>query len=162
MSEAENIRLAVNGKVYEARLPTSMTLADFLRDDLNLIGCRIGCDQAVCGACTVLVDETPRAACATFVWAVSGACILTIEGLSGSDRSLHPLQTAFLEADAFQCGYCTAGMILAAKALLDCNPDPDEADIRSWLSGNLCRCTGYQMIVEAVLSAAAAIRKGRS
>ncbi len=159
MSDAVDIRLCVNGTAIEVQVPTSMTLADLLRDRLNLPGCRIGCDQGVCGACTVLVDDAPRAACATFVWAVADAKVLTIEGLPKTSRELHPIQTAFLEADAFQCGYCTAGMIMATKGLLDRNPNPDEMQIREWLSGNICRCTGYQMIIEAVQTAAAQIRQ---
>jgi aerobic-type carbon monoxide dehydrogenase small subunit (CoxS/CutS family) len=124
MRDVVNIRLSVNGIPTEDRIPTSMTLADFLRDRLNLSGCRIACDQGVCGACTVLVDDAPRAACATFAWAVIDTNVLTIEGLRGTQRELHPIQAAFLEADAFQCGYCTAGMILATKALLDRKSGP--------------------------------------
>jgi carbon-monoxide dehydrogenase small subunit len=157
MADTQDVRVEVNGRPHRTRAATPAMLADFLRDTLHLKGCRIGCDQSVCGACTVLVDGMPRAACSTFLWAVSGSKVLTIEGLEQEGR-LHPLQAAFLEADAFQCGFCTAGMILTAKALLDCNPVPDDREIRDWLSGNICRCTGYQMIIEAVKAAAAVLR----
>jgi carbon-monoxide dehydrogenase small subunit len=128
-------------------------LADVLREDLQLLGCKIGCDQAVCGACTVLVDDIPVTACTTFAFELDGETVTTIEGLA-EGGSLHRVQRAFLEHGAFQCGFCTPGMILSVKALLARHPEPDEALIRQWLNANICRCTGYQMIVEAVRAAA--------
>ncbi|MBL8662598.1 MAG: (2Fe-2S)-binding protein, partial [Candidatus Odyssella sp.] len=133
--------------------------ADLLRDQWGLTGTKIGCDQATCGACTVLVDGAPMAACATFAWQADGASVTTIEGLAAGG-ALDPVQEAFKAKSAFQCGYCTPGMILSARALLARNPAPDRAAIRDWLSANVCRCTGYQMIVEAVEDAARRLREG--
>jgi carbon-monoxide dehydrogenase small subunit len=124
---------------------------DFLRDDLNLTGTKKGCDQGSCGACTVLVDGKPINACLVLAMEVDGREILTIEGLS-KGKELHPLQEAFIHYGAVQCGYCTPGMILSAKALLDENPCPTEEEVRVAISGNLCRCTGYRKIVDAILS----------
>jgi carbon-monoxide dehydrogenase small subunit len=122
---------------------------------LYLTGCKIGCDQAVCGACTVLVDNIPVTACTTFAFELDGKAVTTIEGVAEGE-TLHPIQQAFLEHGAFQCGFCTPGMVLSVKALLTRHPDPDEALIRKWLSANICRCTGYRMIIEAVQAAAKA------
>jgi carbon-monoxide dehydrogenase small subunit len=155
-----SLSLKVNGVARRASAATHLTLADFLRDELGLHGCKIACDAAVCGACTVLLEGAPIAACSTFMFEVEGANVTTVEGLSGPD-GLHPVQRAFLEADAFQCGFCTPGMLLAVKALLDLNPDPDEATIRDWLQGNICRCTGYRMIIEAVQRAAELARAAK-
>jgi carbon-monoxide dehydrogenase small subunit len=152
---AIDITLTVNGRTYRLSVPPRRMLADLLRDELRLTGCKIGCDQAVCGACTVLVDEMPVTACATFAFEVDGKAVTTIEGL-GCAGALHPIQQAFLEHGALQCGFCTPGMILSVKALLARYPDPDEPLIRQWLSANICRCTGYQMIIEAVRAAAKA------
>lgn len=157
-STTVDIQLELNGRQRTLAVATHAVLADVLRDDCGLQGCRVACDAGVCGACTVLVDGQPTAACSTFAFEADGAVLTTIEGLAGA-AALHPLQRAFLEREAFQCGYCTGGMILAAHALLQHNPDPDEAAIRAALAGNLCRCTGYQMIVEAVQAAAAAMRR---
>ncbi|MBC7941581.1 MAG: (2Fe-2S)-binding protein [Chitinophagaceae bacterium] len=150
------VRLELNGIQRTLTVATHAVLADVLRDDCGLQGCHIACDAGVCGACTVLIDGQPSAACSALAFEADGAVLTTIEGLG--DAALHPLQRAFLEREAFQCGYCTGGMILAAHALLRENPDPDEAAIRAALAGNLCRCTGYQMIIEAVQAAAAAMR----
>jgi len=152
---AIDITLPVNGRTYRLSVRPRRMLADLLRDELRLTGCKIGCDQAVCGACTVLVDEMPVTACATFAFEVDGKAVTTIEGL-GCAGALHPIQQAFLEHGALQCGFCTPGMILSVKALLARYPDPDEPLIRQWLSANICRCTGYQMIIEAVRAAAKA------
>jgi carbon-monoxide dehydrogenase small subunit len=133
-------------------------LADLLRDDLALTGTKVACDQAVCGACTVLIDGVPTAACATFAWQAEGRRVLTIEGLARDGR-LDPVQQAFKAKSAFQCGYCTPGMIMLAKGLLDRNSTPDRATIKAWLQANICRCTGYQMIVEAVEDAARLMRE---
>ena len=127
-----------------------------LRDRLDLKGCRVGCDQGVCGACTVLANGLPVTGCSTFAFAVNGATVTTIEGLA--EDALHPVQQAFATHGAVQCGYCSAGMILSTVALLARNPDPDEPTIRAWLGGNLCRCTGYARIIEAVQAAAAAMK----
>jgi carbon-monoxide dehydrogenase small subunit len=153
------IALTVNGRQREMTVATNAVLADVLRETLGLKGCKVACDAGVCGACTVLLNGAPAAACSTFAFEADGAEVTTIEGL-GTPDDPHVLQRVFLERDAFQCGYCTAGMILAVKALLAADPDPDEATIRAWMSGNVCRCTGYVMIVEAVQAAAAAMRGG--
>ena len=153
MTEAIEIAVTINGRAHRLNVAPRRVLADVLREDLQLLGCKIGCDQAVCGACTVLVDEMPVTACTTFAFEVDRKTVITIEGLA-EGGGLDPVQRAFLEHGAFQCGFCTPGMILSVKALLARHPEPDEALIRQWLSANICRCTGYQMIVEAVRAAA--------
>jgi carbon-monoxide dehydrogenase small subunit len=158
MAETIAISLALNGRAVSARVATQLMLADFLRDACGLTGTKVGCDQATCGACTVLVDGAPAAACATFAWQADGTAVTTIEGLA-ANGALDPVQEAFKAKSAFQCGYCTPGMILLAKALLAANPSPDRATIRDWISANVCRCTGYQMIVEAVEDAARRLRE---
>jgi carbon-monoxide dehydrogenase small subunit len=155
MSAAIDIAITVNGHAHRLSVAPRRILADVLREDLALTGCKIGCDQAVCGACTVLVDDSPTTACTTFAFELDGKSVTTIEGLT-DESGLHPIQRAFLEHGAFQCGFCTPGMILSVKALLARHPDPDDALIRQWLNANICRCTGYQMIVEAVRAAAKA------
>jgi len=154
MSDGVAVRVAVNGTAHAVEVPAHLMLADLLRDRLGLTGTRVACDQAVCGACTVLVDGAPVAACSTFAFQVDGRSVLTIEGLGGPDGRLDPVQQAFVERSAFQCGYCTSGMILLTKALLAADPRPDRATIVRWLGANVCRCTGYQMIVEAIEDAA--------
>ena len=153
MTDAIDIALTVNGRSHRLNFAPRRILADLLREDLQLTGCKIGCDQAVCGACTVLVDGMPVTACTSFEF--DGKALTTIEGLA-ADGALDPVQQAFLEYGAFQCGFCTPGMILSVKALLARHPDPDKPLIRQWLNANICRCTGYQMIVEAVQAAARA------
>ena len=152
------LRLKVNGRVREIAAAHSALLLDVLRDTLGLTGSKQGCDGGECGACTVLVDGAPRLACLTLASRCEGASIETIESLARGGR-LSALQQAFHEKLGTQCGFCTPGMILAAEALLRANPSPDEAAIREALSGNLCRCTGYVKIVEAVASAAHAGRR---
>ena len=153
MTDMIEIAVTINGRAHRLAVLPRRVLADVLREDLQLLGCKIGCDQAVCGACTVLVDDMPVTACTTFAFELDGKAVMTIEGLAEND-ALDPIQRAFLEHGAFQCGFCTPGMILSAKALLARHPDPDEVLIRQWLNANICRCTGYQMIVEAVRAAA--------
>jgi carbon-monoxide dehydrogenase small subunit len=143
----------VNGKSRRLQVADSQTLADMLRDQLGLTGCKIGCDQAVCGACTVLVNGMPVTACSTFAFMAEGAEILTIEGLSPRGR-MDVVQQAFLEAGAVQCGFCTAGLILSVHALLREAPNPDDATIADWLGAHVCRCTGYTAILDAVRLAA--------
>lgn len=147
------LELKINGKIYEVYVEPSKTLVEVLREDLDLTGTKTGCDSGHCGACTVLMDGRAVKSCLTLVGHAKGKSILTIEGLSEGDK-LHPLQRAFIEHFALQCGYCTPGMIMSAKALLDETPNPTEEDVRHALTGNLCRCTGYVKIVEAVLAAA--------
>ena len=145
------ISLKVNGKDHELAVDTNQILVDLLRYDLGLTGTKKGCGTGECGACTVLLNDKPVNACLVLAVQANGAEILTIEGLK-PPQGLHPLQQAFVENGAIQCGFCTPGMILSASSLLNRNPNPTEAEIRTALSGNLCRCTGYQKIVEAVQS----------
>jgi len=157
MSE-HRVTLTVNGREMSGRAEARLTLVDFLRDVLNLTGTHVGCEHGVCGACSVIMDGRPVRACLTYAVMADGAEIITVEGLEGADGALSPLQDAFWENHALQCGYCTPGMLIAAHALLAENPDPDEAEIRDAIGGNLCRCTGYQQIVEAVRMAAEKMR----
>jgi carbon-monoxide dehydrogenase small subunit len=148
------IRLRVNGRVHEATVAPRTTLADFLREQLDLTGTHVGCEHGVCGACTVLLDGEPVRACLLFAIQMDGAEVTTVEGLAEGDR-LHPLQQAFWDHHGLQCGFCTPGILLTAKALLDENPHPTDAEIREAIAGNLCRCTGYHFIVEAIRAVAA-------
>ena len=147
------IRFTLNGAARTVSVKPNLNLADLLREEFGLGGVKIGCDQGVCGACTVLADGIPMAACASFAWQAEGRTLVTVEGLT-KNGTLDPVQEAFKANSAFQCGYCTPGMVLLAKALLDRNPSPDRAEIVAWMQANICRCTGYQMIVEAVEDAA--------
>ena len=147
------LRFRVNGDPVEVGVRDRETLLEVLRGRLGLTGTKQGCDVGDCGSCTVLLDGEPVLSCLTLAADVEGREVLTIEGLARGDE-LHPLQQAFLDAGAVQCGYCTPGMILTAKALLDRNPRPSRGEIRAALSGNLCRCTGYRKIVDAVELAA--------
>ena len=147
------ITLRVNGLEEEVYVEPWWSLASVLREELGLTGLKVGCDDGMCGACTVLVDGNAVKSCLLLAIKARGKDILTIEGLKGKNGELHPLQEAFIEHFAVQCGYCTPGMILAAKALLDENPDATEEEVKKGLSGNLCRCTGYTKIIEAVLTA---------
>jgi aerobic carbon-monoxide dehydrogenase small subunit len=143
------ICIKVNGVERKVSIQPNTTLVDVLRNDLGLTGAKIGCGKGDCGACTVLVDGAPVYACMTLAARVDGRQVTTIEGLA-TDGRLHPLQSAFLETGAVQCGFCTPGIVLVAKALLDENPHPSREEISGAISGNLCRCTGYQQIVDAV------------
>ncbi len=147
------IRLRVNGRTHELFVEPREFLVEVLRNRLGLTGTKLSCDMEVCGACTVLLDGKPISSCTLLAYEARDKDILTIEGLS-SDGKLHPLQEAFIEHGAVQCGFCTSGMILTAKTLLDENPEPTEEIVKQYLRGNLCRCTGYKKIVEAVLSVA--------
>jgi carbon-monoxide dehydrogenase small subunit len=148
---------AVNGSEYEVIVEPHMLLIDVLRDKLGLTGTKYACGAGDCGACTVLIDGQPSFACLTLAVTAKGKSILTIEGLA-DETGLHPIQQAFVEAGAVQCGFCTPGMVLSAKALLDENPDPTRDEIKSALAGNLCRCTGYVKIIDAVEAAADTMR----
>ncbi len=152
------IRLRVNGRTHELFVEPREFLVEVLRNRLGLTGTKLSCDMEVCGACTVLLDGKPISSCTLLAYEARDKDILTIEGLS-SDGKLHPLQEAFIEYGGLQCGFCTSGMILTAKALLDENPDPTEEEIKEYMNGNLCRCTGYQMIVESIRAAADNMRQ---
>lgn len=154
-----DIEFFVNGRKTAVSMEENLTLLELLRDRLHLLGTKKGCENGECGACTVLVDGVAVNSCLYPAPRANGKNITTIEGLGAPGR-LHPIQEAFVEAGALQCGYCGPGMILTAKALLDKNPDPSEEEVRSGLAGNICRCTGYVKIVEAVMAAAKKMRQG--
>ena len=158
MTDPTGITLTVNGLTYQGRAEPRMTLADFLRDELRLTGTHLGCEQGACGACTVLMDGRSVRSCLLFAVQAQGHELTTVEGLA-SGAELHPIQQAFHEQHALQCGFCTPGFLMSVWELLEANPDPSEVEIRTWLSGNLCRCTGYQNIVEAVRVAASRMRE---
>jgi carbon-monoxide dehydrogenase small subunit len=149
----QRIHLKVNGTDHQLEVPARRLLVDCLRYDLGLTGTKEGCGVGICGACTVLIDGQMVASCITLAVAADGAEIGTIEGLAEEGR-LHPVQQAFIDHGGFQCGICTPGQIIAAKALLDVNPSPSEEEIREWMMGNLCRCTGYYGILDSVVNAA--------
>jgi 4-hydroxybenzoyl-CoA reductase subunit gamma len=149
------LRLTLNGRARTDAVPDNLLLIDYLRDAARLTSVKQGCDGGECGACLVLVDDRPRPACITLAAQCNGATIETLEGLSGPGGTLSPLQRAFHERLGAQCGFCTPGMVVSATALLRENPRPDEAEIRTALEGNLCRCTGYVKIIDAVETAAA-------
>ncbi len=146
------IQLNVNGFRYEGEVEPRRTLLEFLREDLELTGTKEACGLGECGTCTVLLDGKPIKSCITLAVQANGREVTTIEGLEKPDGTLHPIQQAFIDHGAIQCGFCTPGMVLTAKAFLDENPRPTELDVRKAISGNLCRCTGYRKIVEAILS----------
>ena len=150
---SRTVRLTVNGAAHAVTVEPRRTLADVLREDLGLTGTHVGCEHGVCGACTVLWDAQPVRSCLLFAIQLDGAALTTVEGLADGER-LHPIQEAFWATHGLQCGFCTPGLLLTAKALLDDNPSPDEGEIREAIGGNLCRCTGYHFIVQAILAAA--------
>ena len=147
------VRLTVNGQPVEREVEARRLLVEFLRVDLGLTGTHVGCDTSQCGACTVLVDGQAAKSCTMLALQADGCAITTIEGMATSDGSLHPIQQAFVECHGLQCGFCTPGMVMASAGLLARNPRPDDAAIEKALEGNLCRCTGYANIVEAVRQA---------
>ena len=147
------IELTVNGREVFLEIPPQMMLLDLLRDRLSLKGVKRSCDLQVCGACTILVDGHAVSSCTYLAYEARGADVLTIEGLADGN-TLHPMQQAFIDNGAFQCGFCTPGMILAAKSLLDETPRPSEEKVKEYMEGNICRCTGYRKILEAILDAA--------
>jgi len=153
------VKLTVNGRHREALVQPRLLLSDFLRQVLELPGTHVGCEHGVCGACNVIVDGKAVRSCLMFAVQAEGAQILTVEGY-GTDGELHPIQNAFWEEHGLQCGFCTPGMLAAARELLDINPDPSDDEIREAISGNLCRCTGYEFIIKAIRSAAKALREG--
>jgi len=150
----------VNGSEYGRVVETRLTLADFLRHDIGLTGTHVGCEHGVCGACTVLVNGRSSRSCLMLAVQAHGHEIGTVEGLAAADGTLSPLQQAFWEMHALQCGFCTAGMLMTLTELLATNPTPSEAEIRERIAGNICRCTGYQPIVDAALLAAERLRQG--
>jgi carbon-monoxide dehydrogenase small subunit len=149
-----SLRFVLNGEPVELTVPAERLLIELLRDDLSLTGTKLGCGVGVCGACTVLVDGRPLSACLLPAVHVDGAEVRTVEGLAGNGGELTQLQEAFIRHGGFQCGICTPGQLMAATALLAERPDPTEEEVRAWLMGNICRCTGFYQIVEAVLAAA--------
>lgn len=155
----EIAKFTVNGRPYELLIGTNLTLSELLREHLDLTGTKCACGVGECGSCTVLVDGKPALSCSTLAITVREKDIITIEGLA-KGTALHPLQQAFIDSGAIQCGFCTPGMILTAKSLLEENPNPTRLDVKEGLGGNLCRCTGYVKIIDAVLTAAGAMRKG--
>ncbi len=155
----EVVNLTINDTPYELLVEPQVTLNELLREQLDLTGTKISCAAGECGACTVLIDGKPMLSCCTLAATVKGKNITTIEGLA-KNGELHPLQKAFVEHGAIQCGFCSPGMILTAKALLDENPNPTREEVKSYLAGNLCRCTGYVKIIDAVLAAASQMNKG--
>jgi aerobic-type carbon monoxide dehydrogenase small subunit (CoxS/CutS family) len=157
MTSVIDIRLIVNGEQYALPVSPETTLLGLLRNQLGLTGAKLGCDVGDCGACTVIVDGRSVNACLMLAAQADGCAVLTIEGLATRER-LHPIQQAFEEQASLQCGFCGPGVILSAKALLDANPDPSRQEVRDGLAGNLCRCTGYTKMIEAVLHAARVMR----
>jgi carbon-monoxide dehydrogenase small subunit len=160
MSDRRRVKLAINGNEVEREVETRMTLADFLRLELDLTGTHLGCEHGVCGACTVLLDGQSVRSCLMLAVQVNGRQVTTVEGLARGDE-LSPLQQAFWENHGLQCGFCTPGMLTTLTEFLAHNPDPTQAQVRDAISGNICRCTGYQSIVASALAAARAIRAAK-
>ena len=158
MSEVVAITVNVNGTEYQRDVEPRMLLSDFLRHELGLTGTHVGCEHGVCGACTILVDGRPVRSCLMFAVQAQGHELMTAEGL-GTPENLHPVQEAFREAHGLQCGFCTPGILMTVVPFLQENPEPTEAEIREAIAGNLCRCTGYQHIVDAVQLAAEKLRQ---
>lgn len=159
MTDIRSIAMTVNGVHHDVEVETRITLADCLRHQLGLTGTHLGCEHGVCGACTILVDGRSVRSCLMLAVQADGASIATVEGIADDDGRLHPLQQAFHDNHGLQCGFCTPGMLMTLLEFLEENPAPSEAEVREALSGNLCRCTGYQGIVDAALEAAAQLRQ---
>ncbi len=162
MSQRIPIKVRVNGVVYEREVEPRLLLSDFIRHDLGLTGTHVGCEHGVCGACTILFDGQPIRSCLLFAVQADGHNILTVEGLAPDPDHLHPIQEAFHDAHALQCGFCTPGFVMSLKPFLEENPDPTDEEIREAISGNLCRCTGYDHIVTAVHLAADKMKEASS
>lgn len=154
------VAFTVNGKHYEIEIEPRMLLSDVLRDVVGLTGTHVGCEHGICGSCTILMDGRPVRSCLMFGVQANGADLMTVEGLEEADGTLHPLQQSFWEKHGLQCGFCTPGFLMTAYHFLQENPDPTREEIREGLAGNLCRCTGYQGIVDAVEEAAKILREG--
>ncbi len=162
MAETRNISVTINGKTYEEEVEVRFTLADFMRQQLGLTGTHLGCEHGVCGACTILLNGKSARSCLMLAVQADGQEILTIEGIAPSEDELHPLQEAFRDNHGLQCGFCTPGMLTTLLEFLEDNPDPTEEEVRIAISGNLCRCTGYQGIVAAALDAAKRLQAQKS
>ncbi len=158
MADTREISVTINGAAHTREVETRLNLADFLRHELEMTGTHVGCEHGACGACTVLVDGEAVRSCLMLAVQANGQEVTTVEGLAADDGALHPVQEAFWKNHGLQCGFCTPGMVISVAAFLKDNPDPTEKDVRAALSGNICRCTGYQGIVAAALEAAATMR----
>ncbi len=156
MTSHHDIEIRVNGVLQRRRVEPRTTLVDFLREELGLTGTHVGCEHGVCGACTVMLDDQPVRSCCMFAVQADALQVTTVEGLAPERGQLSKIQDAFCEKHALQCGYCTPGMLIACQALIDRNPHPSDAQVREAISSNLCRCTGYQQIVDAVMHATSA------
>ena len=155
-----SVCITVNGVEHRCEVPTRLSLVDFLRETLRLTGTHVGCEHGICGACSVILDGDPVRSCLMFAVQADGHSITTVEGLANADGSMSVLQDSFCETHGLQCGYCTPGMLVATHSLLKTNPNPSAGEIRDAISGNLCRCTGYQQIVDAVQLAARRVAAG--
>jgi aerobic-type carbon monoxide dehydrogenase small subunit (CoxS/CutS family) len=160
MATTRTVKLHVNGVAYEQTVEARKTLVDFLREDVGLTGTNVGCEHGVCGACTILMNGETVRSCIMLAAQADGAELMTVEGLAKPSGELHPIQEAFREKHGLQCGFCTPGFLMTTYELLTKHPDADEEEIKEWLSGNLCRCTGYQDILESVKLAASRMRNG--
>lgn len=161
MSELHAVGMTINGQSYRADIEARMTLADFVRHVCGLTGTHVGCEHGVCGACTLIADGRATRSCTMYAVQAHGSVLTTVEGLAQPDGTLHPVQQAFTDFNGLQCGFCTSGMQMTIAAYLEENPSPTEREIRELISGNICRCTGYQGIVRAALDAAQKLRESR-
>ena len=159
MADRRRISVTINGDTYEREVETRLLLSDFIRHECELTGTHVGCEHGVCGACTILLDGITARSCLMLAVQADGHELLTIEGIAPNEEELHPLQQAFMDNHGLQCGYCTPGMLTTLLEFLRDNPDPTEQEVRIAISGNLCRCTGYQGIVDAALDAAGRLRE---